>query len=129
MERKMETNYNGDGEILPASRPKYNVGRIIIESDQEEEKEEEWSLVNQYLVAPPPKSPNYTYSKETEDEQTNSEQALQQAAMTMKQRASIRKLSVGRDGSTSTSSTQRPPFREKPYKPMVWKTSKPRCKQ
>ena len=41
MERKMETNYNSDGEILPASRPKYNVGRIIIESDQEEEKEEE----------------------------------------------------------------------------------------
>ena len=75
MERKMETNYNSDGEILPASRPKYDVGMIIIDSDQEKEKEDEWSLINQYLVAPPPKSPNYTCDKETEDKQTNSEQA------------------------------------------------------
>ena len=51
--------------------PKYNVGRIIIHSDQEEETEKEDEWLNQFQVAPPPKSPNYTSYNETKDEQAS----------------------------------------------------------
>ena len=55
--------------------PKYNVGRIIIHSDQEEETEKDDESLNQFQVSPPPKSPNYTSNNETEDEQASSVKA------------------------------------------------------
>ena len=75
MDIKMETSCNNDVEIVltPKNTPKYNVGQIIIHSDQEDEVEGESDWLNQFQVALPPKSPNYTSNNET-DEHTNSEQ-------------------------------------------------------
>ena len=75
MNMKMETSCNNEVEIVltPNNPPRYNVGMITVHSDHEAEADREREWLNQFQVAPPPKSPEYTATNET-DEQINNEQ-------------------------------------------------------